>query len=491
MTISEEEHRERLEAVVAASYEYPDDAFRGRGITICAGGEKYFTNAYICVRVLRALGCHLPVQLWHLGDAEITATMRRAAEPLGVEFVDGRAVAQAHPARILNGWELKPYSIIHSRFDEVLALDADNVAVRNPEYLFNAPEYLRTGAIFWPDYGRLAPTRDIWRICGVEYRDEPEFESGQIVVNKCACWKALQVTMHLNEWSDFYYQHIHGDKETFHMAWRKIGQKYAMPSRSIFSLRGTMCQHDFDGERLFQHRNMLKWQLRSANERVEGFEKEDECLTYLNELRRLFDVTVSEKATEKFHWTSQFGEDRWVAANVKLPERGVFVEVGASGSIKNSNTYWLEQLGWTGLLVEADVRNISDLNRARRTPVAHVAAAAHDGTLKFVQHLDSTLSGARRPASDGQRVLLPARRLDTLCRTRGIPQIDLLSIDTEGTEVDVLEGLGDLRPSVIIAEFLTAGLANTRAELQQKLESMGYRIVHATYSNVIATLSPT
>jgi hypothetical protein len=32
-----------------------------------------------------------------------------------------------------------------------------------------------------------------------------------------------------------------------------------MPSRGIDALPGVMCQHDFEGRRLFQHRNMRKW----------------------------------------------------------------------------------------------------------------------------------------------------------------------------------------------------------------------------------------
>ena len=39
-------------------------------------------------------------------------------------------------------------------------------------------------AIFWPDFGRLGPERPIWQICEVPYRDEPEFETGQVVVDK-------------------------------------------------------------------------------------------------------------------------------------------------------------------------------------------------------------------------------------------------------------------------------------------------------------------
>ena len=171
-------------------------------------------------------------------------------------------------------------------------LDADNVPVKDPAFLFDSPQYREHGAIFWPDYNRLAASRRIWDVCEVPYRDEPEFESGQLVVDKSRCWEALNLTMHLNEHSDFYYKHIHGDKETFHLGFLRAKKTFAMPAKEIHPLRGTMCQHDFEGKRLFQHRNMEKWTLAGRNRRIDGFFAEDECLRALEELRRLWNGRV-------------------------------------------------------------------------------------------------------------------------------------------------------------------------------------------------------
>lgn len=48
----------------------------------------------------------------------------------------------------------KPYTIkvaalLNSGFEDILFLDADNVAVRDPTYLFDTQEYLDTGAMFF------------------------------------------------------------------------------------------------------------------------------------------------------------------------------------------------------------------------------------------------------------------------------------------------------------------------------------------------------
>ena len=260
--------------------------FSGRGIVIPGGGMRYLPGAWVCIRLLRDLGCKLPIQLWHLGPNECDARMAALVRPFGVECVDGYEVRKRHPARILNGWEIKPYSILHCPFVEVLLLDADNVPVMNPEFLFETPQFRDAGAIFWPDYGRLDPTRPIWDLCGVPYQDEPEFETGQLVVRKERCWDALNLTMWYNEHSDFFYRYLHGDKETFHMAFRKLNTCYAMPATPICPLEDTMCQHDFEGRRVFQHRNLDKWSLFQPNKRIAGFVHEDQCRKYLVGLRR-------------------------------------------------------------------------------------------------------------------------------------------------------------------------------------------------------------
>lgn len=274
------------ERFIAGIPSYPAGRYDGRGIVICGGGVRYFTNAWVCIHMLRRHGCKLPIQIWYLTAKEMDERMKELVRPLGVECVDGREVRKMAPARILNGWELKAYAILHCPFKEVLLLDADNVPVVSPEFLFETPQYQETGAIFWPDYGRLGRDRPIWKICGIEYRDEPEFESGQIVVDKEKCWQAMALSMWYNEHSDFFYNHVHGDKETFHLAFRKVQKAYSMPSKPIHPLDDTMCQHDFEGRRIFQHRNLDKWNFQGGNKRIGGFLFEAECLAYLEELRK-------------------------------------------------------------------------------------------------------------------------------------------------------------------------------------------------------------
>lgn len=283
----------KLYEVMNANHAFPSERFEGRGMVICAGGVKYFPSAYICASVLRMHGCKLQIQFWHLGPEEMSEEMKGLVAHLDVECVDALEVRKEHPARILKGWELKPYSIINCPFREVILIDADNLPLRDPEFLFGTEEYARTGAIFWPDfshYDRIGKGNGIWDAVGLEFRKVPEFESGQIVVDKERCWKALQITMHMNEWSDFYYRHIYGDKDTYNFAWMLNRQAYSMPNRGVHALPFTMCQHDFEGNRLFQHRNWRKWNAMGDNPRIPDFLLEEECFGFLNELRMSWSI---------------------------------------------------------------------------------------------------------------------------------------------------------------------------------------------------------
>jgi hypothetical protein len=259
--------------------------YDGRGIVTCAGGPVYRICAWVLIRMLRHLGCQLPIQVWCLNERELDEEWIFRVSRFDVECVNAENVQERCPHPRLNGWELKPYALLHSPFREVLLLDADNVPVVDPQFLFETAPYRETGAIFWPDGLRTPPGSPRWRIFGVEYRNEPEQESGQVAVDKQRCWTALNLCNWYNMHSDFYYQYVYGDKDTYRFAWHRVNQSYAMPLHPLVKEPGVLYQHDFHNRRIFQHRCLAKWSL-SHNRRLSGFLWEDECLAWIEELRR-------------------------------------------------------------------------------------------------------------------------------------------------------------------------------------------------------------
>jgi alpha 1,2-mannosyltransferase len=279
--------RATLDAFLRATPPNPG-GFRGRGIVISAGAF-YLISGYVAVRSLRATGCALPIQLWHLGAEEMPDGVRPLFEAHGVECVDSHALRAAHPMRVLGGWQNKLYSIAHSPFEEVLSFDADNVALADPAPLFEDPAYRRHGQIFWPDFlfeeandWTIKP--EAWRFLGLAPRTGAELESGQLLLNKTACWAPLMLAYHMNEHPEFYYERCtFGDKDTYRLAWEFLGRPpYVVPKRPEMLEDLVRIQHAPGGAPLFQHSR--KWLLPlSRNEHLPSFRLERECLAWLAE----------------------------------------------------------------------------------------------------------------------------------------------------------------------------------------------------------------
>ena len=302
----------------------PPAQLSGRGIVLCAGGPRYFTCAWVLIHQLReTLRCDLPIQVWYAGPEEMDEPMLALLRALPrVELVDATQVAGYERIRSLGGWPLKPFAIVHSRYREVLLLDADNLPIVNPQFLFDHPRYIETGAIFWPDLFPLTESSPIWEVTRVPYRLEPSFESGQILVDKSRCWKPLMLTMHLNENAKFYYRLIHGDKDTFHFAWHLAGQEYSMPAGGLACLSPAphpsqkesfpvLLQREFDGTVIFQHRNAPKWTAFGVNAEFPGFCYEKECLVFLDRLAGVWDGRIRRSNSPPAqYWHSPVGT-RW------------------------------------------------------------------------------------------------------------------------------------------------------------------------------------
>ncbi|MGB3899789.1 MAG: hypothetical protein WA973_14695 [Mesorhizobium sp.] len=258
----------------------------GRGIVTCAGGVRLFVCVYVLVRILReTLGCKLPIELWHFGGEEITPAMRSLLSGLDVDLIDATAVLKDHPAAIADGWQLKAYALVHSRFDEVLFLDADQVPVRYPAELFDWPDYQRMGAVFWPDVIDLRGDNAIWTLCGLAGETCRSWESGQILVDRRRHWRALNMALRLNERAEIVYRMIYGDKDTFLLAWRMAGAGAAVVPHLPFRDQRILVQRDFDGLPLFQHRTGTKWNYQGPQYEIDGFVHWDACLGFLADLR--------------------------------------------------------------------------------------------------------------------------------------------------------------------------------------------------------------
>ena len=167
------------------------------------------------------------------------------------------------------------------------------------------------------------------------------------------------------------------------------------------------------------------------------------------------------------NYYSQHGEDALLDLIFKNQRKGFFVEVGCIDGKRFSNTLTFEERGWKGMCVEAHAGYIEMLKNNRpNSIVCHCAAGEADEDAIFYANARGSLSSLDKTSeARWQRDYAPhfsgfeeqqvkKVRLSTLLDTYRISEIDILSLDIEGYEVEAVKGLDLTRhlPKVMVIE---------------------------------------
>ena len=167
--------------------------------------------------------------------------------------------------------------------------------------------------------------------------------------------------------------------------------------------------------------------------------------------------------------------------------KGYYVEVGANDPRERSQTWHLEQQGWTGVLIEPQPDLAATLRAERKGKVfAAACSSSANAGKKLPLHVAGPLSSLDRrsmaPGAVPEKIIrVPVRTLDSILEEAGSPAgFDFLSIDVEGHEIDVLRGfdIARWRPRLIMIEDHVADLSKHRF-----LISSGYRIIRRYENN--------
>lgn len=184
-----------------------------------------------------------------------------------------------------------------------------------------------------------------------------------------------------------------------------------------------------------------------------------------------------------------FAECEQILAAFSFQFDGFFVDVGANDPRRNSLTFPLEAMGWKGVLVEPLRACYEQLKVARGgSQVFHCACVApgSPGTVTlYATHPECVAATVQKHVDEfdidyRHSETCEAKTLDTLLEAAQAPRVDLLSLDTEGNELDVLRGvdLTRYRPRLILIEDKLYSLDKHRY-----LNAHGYRLVRRTMLN--------
>lgn len=172
-----------------------------------------------------------------------------------------------------------------------------------------------------------------------------------------------------------------------------------------------------------------------------AFERNQKCC----EIATVHNLRISvEEAVGLLRFPSQIGQDRWVAEKVFPGVRdGYFLDVGSWEGYKDSNTWALEQRGWTGVCVDPFPGDMTGrtcqmfkeaVDGVGGQKVAFAAAGNVGG---ITDHLGLWKDGVK----GAQTVELTTTTLADILRRAQAPSfIHFMSLDIEGAELEALKG---------------------------------------------------
>jgi len=190
---------------------------------------------------------------------------------------------------------------------------------------------------------------------------------------------------------------------------------------------------------------------------------------------------------------SQISQDIFALYSLNWKRNGYFVEFGATNGFDLSNTYLLEKdFGWYGILAEPAKVWHEELKANRSASLDFdcvwnksgeivnftVAQEAEYSTISSFTDKDAHASARNK----GETFPVKTISLNDLLKRHGAPStIDYLSIDTEGSELEILEAF-DFNQYAISVITCEHNFSSQRAKIYKLLSSHGFIRVFEGFS---------
>ena len=176
---------------------------------------------------------------------------------------------------------------------------------------------------------------------------------------------------------------------------------------------------------------------------------------------------------------SQLGQDKWVLGKI-FPgvTDGYFVDIGAWDAEILSNTKALEEAGWSGVCLEPFPRNWTD--RTCRL-FEEVVYSTKGEVIRFRQAdvlggIDDLIVHHKAEVASAPVVELTTTTLDDVLDRANAPRfVHYVSIDTEGSELEILKGLSFSKYTVGAFTIEHNSEEPKRRQIRELLEANGYR----------------
>ena len=159
---------------------------------------------------------------------------------------------------------------------------------------------------------------------------------------------------------------------------------------------------------------------------------------------------------------ANWGIDRVVDSILKDKKKGIYIDVGCHHPLINNNTFLLFKRGWSGINIDLDFSSIEMFNYFRPKDFNHKIALSNkkgESNLFFF-HNRAPKNTLNKINGKGAKLVkkIKTDTLDNIIKQSKLPikEIDFLTIDVEGNELDVLKGFNikKYNPKVIVLELI-------------------------------------
>jgi FkbM family methyltransferase len=195
---------------------------------------------------------------------------------------------------------------------------------------------------------------------------------------------------------------------------------------------------------------------------------------------------------------SQIEQERWVLAMCLGRAGGRFAEIGAFDGVLHSNTFCLERdHGWSGVLVEPNPVLFEQLASARSAACLEKAvhrdggqklsfiASQEIGTLADYAETDAYAEHRRKAISENGLITVETVTFDDMDAAdgRGGSGFDYVSLDTEGSELDILRSIDLARHAVALFTVEHNFIEPRREQMCALLAEVGYRRLNVGFDD--------